>query len=217
MDFLFDLDGGTASVVGLMHRAVVLESRPGARLFGVRFQPGAAALFVDAPAHELADRDGEFDELLTPALRGLADRVAEAPTDERRRSIVVGALLDARARLRASDPRVARAVGLIRRATGNATVRAVAAEVGVGERQLERLFRERVGSRAKHFCRVVRMQRVLSGFDPHRPQDTLAAFTGYADTPHMLRDFRDLAGATPREIAEERRVGFVQGERPPAR
>ena len=74
MDFIFDLDDPRgAIVVGAMQRAKVVQLRAGARVFGVRFRPGAGALYVDAPARELRDRvcpAGRGDPLATVALGG---------------------------------------------------------------------------------------------------------------------------------------------------
>jgi AraC-like DNA-binding protein len=41
-------------------------------------------------------------------------------------------------------------------------------------------------------------------------QASLAHRCGYADEPHLVREFRSLTGLTPAALLAERRVGFVQ-------
>jgi transcriptional regulator GlxA family with amidase domain len=92
---------------------------------------------------------------------------------------------------------------------GRRAIRAVADELGISERHLERLFLERVGTRPKLFARVLRVQRAIALLESRRePAATLVA--GFADEPHLVREFRALTGLTPRKLLRERHVGFVQ-------
>jgi AraC-like DNA-binding protein len=213
MDFIFDLERGTARLVGTMTRAKVVEGRPHARLFGVRFLPGCAAQFVDAHAHEVADRVLSLSDVTRSAAFALPERVAEAATASARRAIIGEFLSIAAARTRPLDVRVRAATQLIRRHGGTLKISALAADARVGERQLERLFQERLGVSPKHFARVVRMEHTVRSLAAHAgTQAELAAACGYADESHLLRDFQDLAGVTPAELRAEqsRDVGFVQ-------
>jgi transcriptional regulator GlxA family with amidase domain len=213
MDFIFDLERGTARLVGTMTRAKVVDGLPHARLFGVRFLPGSAAQFIDAHAGELADRVVALVDATRSAEFALPERIAEAPTAMARRAIMAEFLASAPARTRPHDPRMRFATQLIRHHGGNVKIAAVAADTCVSERQLERLFQERLGVSPKHFARVVRLEHTLRVLPAHRgTQAELAADCGYADESHLLRDFQALAGATPGELRAEqsRDVGFVQ-------
>ena len=89
----------------------------------------------------------------------------------------------------------------------------VARALGVGERRLERAFDEAVGLPPKQLARVLRFRAVVRRVDrdPDVRWTDLAFDTGYADQPHLVREFRALAGVTPTQYAaERRRVGFLQ-------
>jgi AraC-like DNA-binding protein len=177
----------------------------GARRFGVRFAPGGAVPFLDAHAHELTDRAAGLAELTRAAEFGLAERVAEARDAPARVLLVAEFLEDRRSRLRAIDPRVRRAATELRASSGRLAIPSLARRLDLGERQLARLFREQVGSSPKLFARVARMQRALSlleARDEYRGADALDA--GFADEPHLVREFRSLAGVTPRRLVLER-------------
>lgn len=209
MDFWFDLESGDARVIGTMTEAALVTVPAGGRYFGVRFRPGVAAEYVSDSMRAFVDGGAPLAEATRALPFALAERVAEAP-DHGARIALIGEFVRAGAsRLRAADHRVTRAVTLVR--AGAPSIRGVAAELGVSERQLERLFAERIGSGPKHFARVVRLERAVRLMGTAlRGQAALAAAAGYADEPHLIREFRALARVTPAELARERRVGFVQ-------
>jgi AraC-like DNA-binding protein len=203
LDFIFNLGSGGATVVGPMSRAIVVPVQTGLTSFGVRFRPGHAARFIAAHASELLDDQGAFPTLTR--LSHLAEQIAEARSHAQRTALLAHALLDARARTRGADARVEHGVRLIERANGRAAIGALAAAVGLSERQLERRFLERVGLAPKRFARIVRFEHALRlTRGTHWSQPEIAAHAGYSDEPHLLRDFRALSGLTPKALSQER-------------
>lgn len=61
------------------------------------------------------------------------------------------------------------------------------------------LFREAVGLTPKRYCRVLRLQHVLSRLRSAQEPDlaALAAQGGYSDQAHFTHEFREIAGLTP--------------------
>jgi AraC-like DNA-binding protein len=216
MDFLFDLTTGASRVIGPMSTARVVTVPDGARVFGVRFRPGVASRYLDETAASFLDEAAELSLFRRGVFATLGPELAEAEGRTERAAIVTRALGAAGARVRAIDARVRRAVALIDAARGRIPLREVAAELGVGERQLERLFVEQVGHGPKLYARIVRLQHAVGLASRARlRQAELAASAGFSDEPHLLREFRALAGVTLRALTAERDVGFVQVE-PPA-
>ncbi len=215
LDFFFDLASGEARVVGAMTAARLYRAEPAAHVFGVRFRPGRAATFLDERADALTDETPALADFRRGLFARLGAPLAEATSFAERRAVVERALLEPGARSRAADARLDRAVRLLEASHGRTSLGDVARAVDLGERHLERLFAERVGVGPKLFSRVKRLERALSLLEaPLSSQAALAAQAGYADEPHLLRELRALAGATPRTLRAERHVGSVQA--PPA-
>ncbi|HEY4223835.1 MAG TPA: helix-turn-helix domain-containing protein, partial [Myxococcota bacterium] len=107
---------------------------------------------------------------------------------------------------RPADRRVRAAVALLR--SGQARIADVAARVNVGDRQLERLFREHVGVAPKAYARVMRVQSLVRALDDVScvapSWADLAVAHGFADQAHLIRDVRALAGVTPTALLRER-------------
>jgi AraC-like DNA-binding protein len=219
MDLLFDVSRGTASLVGAMTTAIVAQGPARARLFGVRFLPGEAFAFVSLPAWEARDTSLPLAEVWGRLAEQLADEVATAPDGPARIAALDRALLAHRPR--AADARVRRAVRRIMSTPAGARVAWLARDVGLGERQLERSFLERVGLGPKAFGRVARLQGLLAHLAPQGPSGPfdrfpladpadaarrppwafLASHLGYADQAHLVREVKRLAGLTPTALA----------------
>jgi AraC-like DNA-binding protein len=213
MDFLFDLTTGTSRVIGPMSSARVVTVPDGAHVFGVRFRPGVAARYLGETAASFLDEAAELSLFRRGLFASLGPQIADARTRGERSVMVTRALSAPGARARTVDARVRRAVAMIESARGATNLREIAHALGVGERQLERLFVEHVGHGPKLFARIVRLQHAIGLASRARlRQSELAATAGFSDEPHLLREFRTLAGVTLRTLTSERDVGFVQVE-----
>jgi AraC-like DNA-binding protein len=210
-----DLPGPVA--VGTMRTAAVYPLLGAVDLFGIRFHPGGALPFLGAPLGELTDRRIPLDDLWGPAARALGDLMEPASLQARvaRAERMLGDRL--RSSRRRDDDLARHAVALLRRARGSVGVREAAAALGVGERRLQRAFEQGVGLGPKALARVLRFRRMLGAIDRVRTGGNpvrwaaLALEAGYADQPHLVREFKALAGLTPSRYAAERAaVGFVQ-------
>lgn len=212
VDFIFDLDSGEASAVGTMSTSQIAIPELGSRHFGVRFCPGTAGALIEPAAHELTDGSARLEDVSRAASRyHLAERIAEAHTHAERARIVAAYLATGRGRLRARDARVLRVIEQLRAARSEQPIAALAADVGVSERQLERLFHAHVGARPKLLARVLRMQRALTALETEpATQAAHAQATRFADEAHLVREFRALTGLTPRGLLAERRLGSAR-------
>ena len=217
IDFIFDLDRAQARLVGTMTSDIVVTLPAGARLFGVRFAPGGVVPFIAARASELTDADAPLTDVTRAAREHLIERVVEARDHAQRARIVANFIREPGARVQPADLRVRAAMALLRERAGRVAIDDVAEHLGVSPRQLERVFREHVGVSPKFAARVIRMQTALGLLEAaprYRGSHALAA--GYADEPHLVREFRALTSLSPRQLVQERRVGFVQSSLPDA-
>lgn len=195
-------------LVGQLSRALEIVPTGTVDLLGVRFEPGGLFALLGTPMHELTDVDVALRQL-APDLR---DALVDAAREQDLGLAVAGlehALLDGLARRGRPAPGHAglagAAVALVQR--GALDVGDLAAGLGLGRRALERLFRREVGLSPKLYARIERLQGVLAGLESGAPADgwaRLARRHGYADQSHLIRDFRLLAGTTPRRHVAER-------------
>ncbi|HEX4737253.1 MAG TPA: helix-turn-helix domain-containing protein [Allosphingosinicella sp.] len=216
MDLLFDFaaaGGNRTTIVGTMTRPLLVTSAGATDLFGIRFRPGGIICFLPLDATELTDDRADLSVVAGRLAGELWDRLAEAAPD-RRAAVAEAALL---ARLPASgliDPYVLHCVARLEATRGALPIARLEASTGLSGRQIERKFARHVGLSPKTFARVIRFRSLLSAAWAPGPRDWagLAVDAGYADQPHLVREFRSLAGLSPTAYfaAREDDVGFVQ-------
>lgn len=179
----------SALFVGPSTSAVHVARGATSDVIGIRFEPGAAAALGLPPLAELRDRIVPLCDL---GLRGL-DALRDAACDERpgnRFDRIEDALLD-RCTERAHGRRLA---DLVR---AHATIAAAASASGRSTRQFERTFVRDVGFTPRELKSVERFQRALQLIDAGgRRLADVAQIAGYADEPHLCRDFRRFTGTT---------------------
>lgn len=195
-----DLD---VHVMGARQRAHRKTLRAGQRAVTARLHLGATRAVLGVPGSAIAGRIVALEDLWgETATRRLSEQLAatRGPTE-------AAAVTE-----RAIAERVARA-GSARRSLvteaaerlASESVSVVAAELGVSERHLRRVFHEAVGMSPKVFARVARFRRALRAAREHARANwaSIAAETGYYDQAHMIEEFRAIAGATPRALLGE--------------
>ncbi|MGD9697132.1 MAG: helix-turn-helix domain-containing protein [Thermoleophilia bacterium] len=195
--------GGEAFVAGPDTGAIVALSPAGSLTVGARFAPGAGGAALGLPLDELRDRRVDLADI-DPRL------VPDLPVDASARQALAALSAGARRLVarRAPDAAVAEAARLL--ADPRRRVEELAAELGLSERQLRRRTRAAAGYGPKTLQRVLRFRRAVAAVDAAGPQADLARIAlaaGYADQPHLSREFRRLSGLSPGALAIERLTG----------
>jgi AraC-like DNA-binding protein len=185
-------------------------------LVGVRFAPGAGGPALGLPLSGLLNQRVDAADLGTGPAAALARVPADVPPETALRlltDLAAGMVADGPA-----DPLVTAAARLL----GEPAVRAeaVAARLGVSERQLRRRCQAAVGYGPATLRRVLRFRRFLSWVDARglsgaRDLAAAAADFGYADQAHLTRESARLTGLPPAALARARRP--VPAGRPAAR
>jgi AraC-like DNA-binding protein len=174
----------------------LVELAAGRRTSGVRIRAGAGGAFLGRPASEIRDQLVDAGALLGEQAIRLQDRLSQVGPDERLRLLAV-AVADREVEV---DELVETSVR--RLAVPGARVAAVAADLGVSERQLNRRTLDAVGYGPKMLARVARLRRLVAVRERSLALRALAA--GYASQSHMSDEVRRLTGLTAVRFLEDR-------------
>jgi AraC-like DNA-binding protein len=178
--------GPPVRVVGLTTRPLAIAYDGPTRLAGIRLTPAGAA--------RLGPAEGAGMRGLAEAAEHLARRGDPRPLLD-----VAGAAL----RGAPADARLEHALFLLR---SGMRVGAVAREVGISTRQLDRWCGRRLGLAPKLLGRLARFQRAfeLGIVAPRGAWAHVAARCGYADQAHLVRDFVEFCGEPPERLRAAR-------------
>ena len=191
-------------VVGPRLYSLKAEVNPGDVFCGVRLAPAAAKLILsDYPQVFNGGRaqlslSGETHS----NTKGLFDLATGFPETVKAHSSYLSGLSIPAEDI---DSVVATAVSLIETHRGHIGIAELAGTLNLSARQLERRFRQAVGLPPKQFARLRRLRATIvslveQGDDGWAQK---AAEMGFADQPHLTRDFGSLTGQTPSNFAEK--------------
>lgn len=206
---LLVVEAHAARVVGVTSGLSVTHLRGTGWAVGLMLQPAAGTLLTGEPADRWVDRAEDLATALGEPGGRLVTRVRAAmapdPRDPAGRAAAIEAFADLlRADLPVDDEglRVNRVVELVEHDPGLLRVEQLGAQAGLGERALQRLVRRRVGLSPKWLIQRRRLQEAAERLrDGRTSVADVAALLGYADQPHLTRDFRRVTGLTPGSFA----------------
>jgi AraC-like DNA-binding protein len=208
----YRLDGEAfeAFVGGLSDRPIDTEFVGEAGGVQIDLTPLGARRVLGLPMDELTNRVVALEDVLGRGARELVERLHDAEGWDERFALLDAALLR---RVNAGPepaPEVAWSFGRLAAADGRLAVGPLADEVGWSRRHFAARWRRDVGMGPKAVARVLRFERALRLLREGHGLADVAYDCGYADQPHLNREFRTLAGGPPREVT------FVQdtGENP---
>jgi AraC-like DNA-binding protein len=205
------------AVVGGLHTrpALIDATRPQEGL-QYALTPLAASALLGLPAAELAERTVDLADVLGPGAARLVDDLAAAPGWAQRFARLDAALVDRLSgRIAPVPPEVREAWRVVHRSAGRCRIEDLAAHVGWSRRHLGERFRLATGITPKQAARIARFEatrRLL--VDRRRPPlAEVAARCGYADQPHLAREWQALAGCSVGTWLREE-LPFVQDSAP---
>ena len=207
VDILFHSAPGRAPVlqlVGTMTRYQCFSLPAGSELAGVRVRPGAAVTTLQIMPREITDTALPLEDVWGAPGRRLRERLSNTRDNSRRLALLAEAVRPA------SGTAICKACRWIEWREGRVNMDELARRAGASTRHFRRLCLAETGLSPKLLCRALRLQGALRRLRAGGSCAAVALACSYFDQAHMIRDFRDLAGATPRQCLAEMDGRFLQ-------
>jgi AraC-like DNA-binding protein len=188
---------------GISDAPIDTEAPFGSAVVGVAFTAAGAATMLRLPSRLTANQTGSFESLIGSEARSLHQRLLETPDALARLLCVENFLLRRCLSGNGIHPLVNWASQLLAASGGRLGTRQLVRESGYSRKHLATLFKEHVGVAPKTLARIHRFQSALKTITAGNTPDwcQLALDAGYYDQAHLINEFRDLSGLTPREIS----------------
>ena len=146
-----------------------LEATGKVGLLGIRFWPGMMYAFFGIPMKDLTNK--YFDlSLVSKELSKEVEYSVHHSNDFEKRYTLVNSILTKRLmrNLIPANKIVEESINIIRYSNGMIAVESLSEKIGVGTRQLERLFNLYLGVTPKMFNRITRFQGIFRELEAHR-------------------------------------------------
>ncbi len=187
-------------VVPLQTRFFRFGFEAGTRILGVAFSHRGFRRCIDFPLSEFSDACVDLEAAGFAAFGRLRSQLQEVgPRRDLARLI---AWLRRRQTRELRDHIALRLSAATLWARAGTSVTTLADELAISPRSLQRFFRSELGIRPKAALRIARFQQVIRSLrrSPRLPWADLALEYGYFDQAHLIRDFRQFTGSTPRQF-----------------
>lgn len=175
-------------------------------MLSIIFQAWAFKPVFGLPAGEIFNLNLPLIDLLKKGPDEISAKLAAAENLEKRKRVVEEFLLKRLSQKKEYEfKRICSSIALINQSRGSARIESLADCACLSRKQYERTFSDFVGISPKKFLKIVRFQHVLhqSGLHPAKSLTELSYDCGYYDQAHMINDFKQLSGMTPRQYLKE--------------
>ena len=177
----------------------------GHRFVTARLRLGTAEAVLGIPASAIAGNVVALEDLWgETTTQRLLDGLAGAQSTREAAAILECAIAQRFATAGGQRDRSQLVLAAASRLT-SVNVTAVAADLGVSERHLRRLFDQTIGVNPKTFAKLTRFGRAVSAAREASQTGwaSIAADAGYYDQAHLIAEFRAISGVTPSALLSE--------------
>jgi AraC-like DNA-binding protein len=164
---------------------------------GVYLAPLGAYKLLGPALSEMGGFMVGVEDIVGADARRLSEQVRSTRTWEQRGRLLDDFLLDRAIHGPQPSPEVTHAWHLLVRSGGTTTISSIARHVGWSHKHLITKFKQQVGVTPHLAARLVRLSTVWRHLDDDQSWARIAAESGYADQPHLIREFRRFTGTTP--------------------
>ena len=193
--------GPAALIVGPQLTRVDIKMGHHHLMIHVGFKPGGLHQLIGVPMHQLIDRSYSASDVLGSEADDVLEQLRNTTDWRQLVDVVERFLLKKLSRHKQVEP-FDRAMSALILRNGNLPIDEVAATACLSLKQFERKCKERIGLPPKLFARLIRFSNAyrIRETNPQLSWSSICYESGYFDQMHLIRDFKEFAGVTPKII-----------------
>ncbi|WEK37065.1 MAG: AraC family transcriptional regulator [Candidatus Pseudobacter hemicellulosilyticus] len=194
-------------LTGLYTETAIWRAQPGTLMFGIRLRPEGLMDLFRIPACEILNTVVDAEAILGIRARRMFEEMLGVQDTAALAGIAEKFLLDRLRNGKNDRNYVADACRLIRNSSDGLSVETLSETLYISKRQLQRSFKEAVGTSPKTYQRIIRFRNAYKYARNKQSgnlkwSDVCYEF-GYADQAHFIRDFRSFTGDAPSAMTQD--------------
>jgi AraC-like DNA-binding protein len=192
-------------VFGQITQPLDIEPTGQTGIFAVRFMPNGFEPFTDFALHKMENRAVPLTELFENDGIALENEVLNARHNDDRAKIVEAFFEKLISDSKVIDRVTKSSVSKILELKGQLSIEALADNLNIHRRQLERKFASTIGVSPKQFSKIVRIQSVVTTLLENKYANLadVAFENNFYDQAHFINDFKEFTGLSPKDFYSE--------------
>jgi AraC-like DNA-binding protein len=175
-----------------------LENTGLSGMVGIKLRPAALTHLFNLDMHAFTDKVVDLHDAIGDRLQTLEQALHNTSNHETMVTLLNQHFEQVLSQISYTASPVDKAVDLIFAKKGMIAVAEITATAGVGERQLERLFKKYIGLSPKFYARIIRFSTIFECMQQGDPGWAgLAYEAGFYDQSHFIRNFKAFTGEDP--------------------
>jgi len=202
----------TGFAIAQLNKHILIQPRGKIGLIAVRFHPWGAYHFFDLPIREFSEKPISAKDIWRGHGSAIEEQILAAQDNEERLNIISGFLIEQLAAHHKRHASVDDVIRLVQQSRGLLSIKELRTKTGFGERTLERAFLSTIGISPKQFSRITRFLNTCR-FIKQQTHKSLTQITyecGYYDQAHLIHEFQQFAGITPKEFFASQCASFFE-------
>lgn len=164
--------------------------------FAIKLKPAALTQLFNLSMDQYLDKIVEMETIPSPLLSTLKKKVLPFENEQSLKLTLDNYFIELSQS--ASKNPLQETLDLIFNSNGMASVSEMTAVAGVGERQLERLFKKYIGLSPKYYARIIRFNYIFQLIKSKKSSWAEIVYqSGYYDQSHFIRNFKAFTGEDP--------------------
>jgi len=166
---------------------------------GIRFLPAGAFPFFSTPLQDINNLTIKLEELKTRNSEPVIEQLRLANSMNEIVIILEQWLLSNYHTTLSTSAHVLETINQIQLTSGSTDLKNLVSQLGIGQRQLERLFKNQVGMTPKKMTRILQIERArkILRSTHNNALDQTSHLDQFYDQPHFIREFKAVIGRTP--------------------
>ncbi|MDX1639429.1 MAG: helix-turn-helix domain-containing protein [Balneolaceae bacterium] len=199
------------TIIGLFTKPYEVKFPDLINVFGIRFKPEGVYNLFGIPASVFSDKYEDMELVLGREFREFCSRLRETTDISKRLAITADYLRNMREENDRGLTYLNKAADIIRASEDINTIDELPERVYISQRQLEREFREKIGTTPKRYMRIARLNKVHRWLEAggELPLTRVAFECGYTDQAHFIRDYKSFMGVNPSVFIKDRQQFIV--------
>lgn len=193
-------------IVGQLRKPIWLKFQGHTRLTKVQFKPAGIQRIMTYQMDEFTDLPCiALEDIWGKQANQVLESVFEAPDDLSRVEVLNRFFSQKLLPETAQEAYVEHTLSQLYQSTGSCRLANLEQQLGITGRQLERIFRAKVGLSPKEVGRFIRLNAAFTRLNknPDQSLSNLAYELGYFDPAHFSKDFTRLTGLSPSRLKKK--------------